>query len=540
MLDLRRLRLSTQLGLSFTLMIGLVALTGGAATLNVGRLQGNVREIFDVRLLVITQLLEADRDLHQLLVAERSSIGATDDALLTRFLADYEENARQADERWEKAKHTATTDAERRIISRFESARVAWRSASRAVIDARRRGDVAAAATQSLGASKTAFDAMREHMNQLQEANFMLAASERDRAERTARASLMAMGSLTLAGVAIGCALAWTIGVGASRRIRRATTALTDGSDHLVLAAEQVAMASQGLARGASDQAATLEETSASLQEIESMTRRTSEHTQRAAEIMGHSEGLVQDANSALTHMVASMAAIRESSDQVARIIRSIDEIAFQTNILALNAAVEAARAGDAGMGFGVVAEEVRALAQRSAQAARDTAALIESSIARSTDGQVRVHQVAEAIARVTEASARVKAIVDEVSTASGEQAQGIAQLSSAIAHMEGMTQNTAATAEESAAASEELNAQAETSRQVVGELAALVVGADAAGRALQESRSARQRRSSHAVSISSVPTRVVPMPSARRQALQGNAPVRMPDEAATGTYGSF
>ncbi|HTU99783.1 MAG TPA: methyl-accepting chemotaxis protein [Luteitalea sp.] len=536
---LRRLRLATQLGLAFTLMIGLVALTGGAATLNVSRLQSNVREIFDVRLLVITQLLEADRDLHQLLVAERSILGATDEALVRRLAADYEENARQADERWEKAKATATTDTEHRVISSYEAARVTWRSASRAVLEARKRGDLAGATAQSLGPSKAAFDAMREHMNQLQEANYALATGEREGAEKTGRASLLAMGGLTLAGIAIGCALAWTIGVGASRRIRTATTSLTDGSDHLVLAADQVAASSQTLAQGASEQAATLEETSAAIQEIESMTRRTSEHAQRASEIMGHTETQVAGANAALGHMVTSMTAIRESSDQVARIIRSIDEIAFQTNILALNAAVEAARAGDAGMGFGVVADEVRALAQRSAQAARDTAALIEASIARSTEGQVRVQQVADAIAKVTESSVTVKSIVDEVTAATGQQTQGIAQLSSAIAQMEGMTQNTAATAEESAAASEELNAQAETSRQVVGSLAELVVGADAAQRALQQAQSARRRHPARAAVPAVPPGRVVAMPTSRRTSATPRSFGPSADDA-TGTFGGF
>src|SRR5262245_17564213 len=158
------------------------------------------------------------------------------------------------------------------------------------------------------------------------------------------------------------------------------------------------------------------------------------------------------------------MTAIRESRKKVAKIIKVIDEIAFHTNILALNAAVEAARAGEAGMGFAVVAGEVRNLAQRSAQAAKDTASLLEESIARSQEGAGRVEEVALAIASITENVARVKGMVEEVRQASGQQAQGIDQVTQAIAQMESVTQTTAATAEESAAASEELNAQAEQS----------------------------------------------------------------------------
>jgi methyl-accepting chemotaxis protein/methyl-accepting chemotaxis protein-1 (serine sensor receptor) len=175
--------------------------------------------------------------------------------------------------------------------------------------------------------------------------------------------------------------------------------------------------------------------------------------------------------------MVGSMTAIKESSNKVAKIIKTIDEIAFQTNILALNAAVEAARAGEAGMGFAVVADEVRSLAQRSAQAAKDTAGLIEESIARSQEGAGNVEEVATAITAITASVAKVKGIVDEVREASQQQTQGIDQVSQAISQMEKVTQTTAATAEESAAASEELNAQAETTMAEVQRLDDMVIG---------------------------------------------------------------
>jgi methyl-accepting chemotaxis protein/methyl-accepting chemotaxis protein-1 (serine sensor receptor) len=195
------------------------------------------------------------------------------------------------------------------------------------------------------------------------------------------------------------------------------------------------------------------------------------------------------------------MAAIKESSNKVAKIIKTIDEIAFQTNILALNAAVEAARAGEAGMGFAVVADEVRNLAQRSAQAAKDTAGLIEESIARSQEGAGKVQDVATAIGAITESVTKVKGIVDEVREASQQQTQGIDQVAQAIAQMEKVTQTTAATAEESAAASEELNAQAETSMSVVSQLEALVGGSGSGRASVAPATRTAARKSSRAAS---------------------------------------
>jgi methyl-accepting chemotaxis protein/methyl-accepting chemotaxis protein-1 (serine sensor receptor) len=186
----------------------------------------------------------------------------------------------------------------------------------------------------------------------------------------------------------------------------------------------------------------------------------------------------VAEANRTLADMMASMEQIGASSGKISKIIKVIDEIAFQTNILALNAAVEAARAGEAGMGFAVVAEEVRNLAQRSAQAARDTTSLIEESILKSTEGSRKLEEVASSIVGITEGAGRVKTLVDEVEASSKEQAQGIDQISKAVAQMDQVTQKTAANAEESASASEELNAQSQALMSVVKRLRDLV-GAD-------------------------------------------------------------
>jgi methyl-accepting chemotaxis protein len=265
-----------------------------------------------------------------------------------------------------------------------------------------------------------------------------------------------------------GGGLGFYIVLGINGALKQSAAELTEGARQITSAAGQVASSSQSLAQGASEQAASLEETSASIEEISSMTRRNAENSQSAATVMTAVDQNVQNGNRTLDQMVVSMQEINASSGKISKIIKVIDEIAFQTNILALNAAVEAARAGEAGMGFAVVADEVRNLAQRSAQAAKDTAGLIEESI------------VAEVIRAITDSATKVKTLVDEVNLGSQEQARGIDEISKAINQMNQVTQSTAANAEESASASEELSAQAEALNQVVVRLGSLVDAGEA------------------------------------------------------------
>jgi methyl-accepting chemotaxis protein/methyl-accepting chemotaxis protein-1 (serine sensor receptor) len=272
-----------------------------------------------------------------------------------------------------------------------------------------------------------------------------------------------------------GGLLAFFIVRGINKVLTQAVTELSEGAEQVASASGQVSGSSQSLAQGASEQAASLEETSASSEEMASMTRKNAENSQQAAQHMNVVSQRVVDANHTLDGMLTSMQEIGASSHKISKIIKVIDEIAFQTNILALNAAVEAARAGEAGMGFAVVADEVRNLAQRSAQAAKDTATLIEESILKSTEGSTKLGEVAASIHAITEGADKVKTLVDEVDASSKEQAQGIEQISKAVAQMDEVTQRTAANAEESASASEELNAQSQALMAVVEHLEALV-----------------------------------------------------------------
>ena len=283
--------------------------------------------------------------------------------------------------------------------------------------------------------------------------------------------TVLIMGFAALAGAV----MAFFIVGGITAVLTRAVVELSEGAEQVSSAAGQVSGSSQSLAQGASEQAASLEETSASSEEMSSMTRKNSENSQQAAQFMTAVNQRVVEANRTLAGMMTSMQEIGASSNKISKIIRVIDEIAFQTNILALNAAVEAARAGEAGMGFAVVADEVRNLAQRSAQAARDTAGLIEESILKSADGSTRLGEVAVSIQAITDGATKVKTLVDEVEASSREQAQGIEQIAKAVAQMDEVTQRTAASAEESASASEELNAQSRALVAVVEELRTMV-----------------------------------------------------------------
>ena len=260
--------------------------------------------------------------------------------------------------------------------------------------------------------------------------------------------------------------------------LRQSVNNLSDTAVQIASAAGQVSSSSQSLAQGSSEQAATIEETSAASSEINSMAQRNTDNSRTTAEIVAHSQERFMETNKSLDQMVEAMDGITGSSQKISKIIKVIDEIAFQTNILALNAAVEAARAGEAGMGFAVVADEVRRLAQRSAQAARDTADLIEDSILRSNGGKEKVDQVAAAIRSITADSGKMKLLVDEISLGSGEQARGIDQITRSISQIEQVTQSAAASTEETAAAAEELSAQAESLQDVVNRLSIMVDGA--------------------------------------------------------------
>lgn len=300
-----------------------------------------------------------------------------------------------------------------------------------------------------------------------------------DSVEKNLAAASMAVIIGLIFTVVVGMLISFLITYGITSPIKKIILWLNSGASQTAIVSQELSTASNQIAEYAGNQAAAVEQSSASLEELNSMIKANMENVKKAIVLMDETNRVVSSGNDAIKHMDTAMNGISTASKETAKIVKTIDEIAFQTNLLALNAAVEAARAGEAGKGFAVVAEEVRALAQRSAEAAKNTSSMIEETIKKVADGADVTKITNNAFVKIVKSSSDVTAIIKEIASATEEQSKGIGQISKAVAEIDTVTQSNAANAEEMAASSEELSSQSSEMKAVVEELSLMITGAN-------------------------------------------------------------
>ena len=338
---------------------------------------------------------------------------------------------------------------------------------------------------------------------------------------RNMRNIIMLAGFIVIAVAAL--IILWTVQRSISTPINHIVENLNEGAEQVSSASSEISSASQNLSEGASEQAASIEESSSSLEEISSRTKKNAESATEADKLMKESNEVVLKANRSMGELSSAMEEISKTGEETAKIIKTIDEIAFQTNLLALNAAVEAARAGEVGAGFAVVAGEVRNLAMRAAEAARNTSHLIDGTVKRIRQGSDLVVKTNEAFSEVAKGTRKVGELVSEIAVSSREQALGIDQVNKAVDGMDKIAQRNAANAEESASTSEELSAQAVQMKEIVSALVNLVgengkrairkESAPSADNGPHELKARRPRKKVHLPNLAEMdPDKIIPM----------------------------
>ncbi|MFH2066467.1 MAG: bacteriohemerythrin [Pseudomonadota bacterium] len=550
---IHNVKVRTKLIIGFLVMIILMGLISLAGFSSIRKIQNELNEIFSVNLPGVNFLIQADRDLQQLLVSERSMLFANAKSDTFQGLVnDYEENLKQSAERWNQYTDLILSVEEKDLIPRYEKIRQEWEKISREIVEGRisdTREGRRKALDLSLGTAKEKFEEMRGYLDQLTEISLKKADTAHQVTESIYRKTLIVLFSITGLGFLLAALIVWglnrvitkpiqIIAEGAGRfsigdiqlegmdlnaiaeinsrkdelgdtgrafsqliaymkEKAEAVGRIADGNLDILVekkseqdqlgaslikmihnlnvimrdlytaieqvdnGSRQVSDSSQSLSQGATQQAASLEEITSSMTQIGSQTKTNAENAGQANQLGLSTKEASSHGVQQMELMTKAMDEINQSSKKIAKIIKTIDDIAFQTNLLALNAAVEAARAGHHGKGFAVVAQEVRSLAARSAKAAQETAEMIESGNQKVDHGLNIAGQTSESLAAINEGITKVTDIINEIAAASNEQAQGIAQVNIGLSQIDSVTQQNTANAEETSAAAVELASQA-------------------------------------------------------------------------------
>jgi methyl-accepting chemotaxis protein len=469
----RKLNLSARISLGFCCLMALIIMMAGAAIFNMSTVNVKLKGIDRCH----KQLNFCTTMQKSILSATSSMRGVvtsvdvyTNEKVMNNALIEY-------DKAFTKAGKTLYTPTERAILDSIKKSADYTRPLMTQVVELSLNDNHSEVNSILINEVTPALKKWTAYLDEFQKMNEKNSQETIIAARRTFAGLLGQLSILSLIAIAAGIILAYFITRSISKPMNFIASRIGEAAREVTSTSEQLYTSAQQLSQGSAEQYTAIEETSSTLQESASMMLRNTTNTKQASQLSEQAKESANNGSVVMQEMMKSIQEIKNSSDQIAIIIKVIDDIAFHTNILALNAAIEAARAGESGMGFAVVAEEVRNLAQRSARAAKDTTSIIETNIELSKEGVLIAAKVRDALNEITIQSKKVNQLMDEIAIASQEQAQGIEKMNKAMTQVEMVTQQNTGNAEKSTLATEKLNVQAESMRKIVLELSNLVNG---------------------------------------------------------------